>query len=176
MLQVPNASLGSAAPTRVWARNLAPVHGKVAQVDQAGGPGTNIIFNRAEADRAAFNETPPTHQLGRFGDRFVAFFRSLGYPEAEAGDLAGGLLPDALVYDMSNPIGYPNGRGLADDFADPMIAMLTRGRVPGDGVGPHTDLLDEFPYLGVRTRCRPLPRMVDHVDSGCSLRSTSTSS
>ena len=59
------------------------------------------------------------------------------------------LLPDALVYDTSNPAGYPTGRGLADDFADPMIAMLTMGRVTGDGVGPHTDLLDAFTYLGV---------------------------
>jgi hypothetical protein len=59
------------------------------------------------------------------------------------------------VYDKSNPAGYPNGRGLADDFVDLMIAMLTRGRVTGDGVGPHTDLLDEFPYLGA-----PHPRPV----------------
>jgi len=26
--------------------------------------------------------------------------------------------------------------------------MLTRDRVTTDGVGPHTDLLEAFPYLG----------------------------
>ena len=29
-----------------------------------------------------------------------------------------------------------------------MSAMVTMGRVTTDGVGPHTDLLDEFPHLG----------------------------
>jgi hypothetical protein len=29
-----------------------------------------------------------------------------------------------------------------------LAALLTRGRVTSDGVGPHTDLLDDFPYLG----------------------------
>jgi hypothetical protein len=28
------------------------------------------------------------------------------------------------------------------------FAMLTNGKVTGDKVGPHGDLLDEFPYLG----------------------------
>ncbi len=54
-----------------------------------------------------------------------------------------------LGYDPSAPGGYPSGRRLTDDPADLMIAMLSRGRVTGDAVGPHTDMLDEFPYLGV---------------------------
>ncbi len=37
---------------------------------------------------------------------------------------------------------------LTDDTADRVVALLTRGRITSDGVGPHTDLLDEFPYLG----------------------------
>jgi len=52
------------------------------------------------------------------------------------------------VYDPSEPAGYPNGRLLTDDTADLIVALLTRGRITSDGVGPHTDLLDEFPYLG----------------------------
>jgi hypothetical protein len=39
--------------------------------------------------------------------------------------------------------GYPNGRRRADDVADRTIAMLSMGRVIGDGVGSHADLLDE---------------------------------
>ena len=29
------------------------------------------------------------------------------------------------------------------------VALLTMGRITSDGAGPHTDLLDDFPYLGV---------------------------
>jgi NAD(P)H-dependent flavin oxidoreductase YrpB (nitropropane dioxygenase family) len=32
--------------------------------------------------------------------------------------------------------------------ADAFLAVLTNGKVPGDKVGPHIDLLTEFPYLG----------------------------
>jgi hypothetical protein len=127
---------------------MAPVHGTMAQIDQAGRPGTNATFNRTEADQAAFNGTPPTHQRARFGAQFVAALMSMGYSEVEAGDLALGLLPDVLGYHSSDPGGYPNGRRLTDDVVDLGIAMMTRGRVTTDGVGPHTDLLDEFPYLG----------------------------
>jgi hypothetical protein len=31
---------------------------------------------------------------------------------------------------------------------DARLAMLTNGKVPGDHIGPHTDLLPDFPYLG----------------------------
>jgi hypothetical protein len=120
----------------------------VAQVDLAGRPGIATVFNRTDADRAAFNEAPPATQLERFGARFVAALRAMGYPEVEAGALMRGLLPDVLEYDPSEPGGYPNGRRLIDDVVDRMIAMVTMGRLAQDGVGPHTDLLDEFPYLG----------------------------
>ena len=124
------------------------VHGKMTQVDSAGRPGINNAFNGPEADRLAFNETPPTDQRARFGDKFVAFLQSLGYPDREAHELALGFLPDMLEYNPSAPPGYPNGRRLTDDTADLLAALLTRGRITSDLVGPHTDLLDEFPYLG----------------------------
>jgi len=38
--------------------------------------------------------------------------------------------------------------GLTDDVVDAFFCMLTNGRVTGDKVGPHRDLLGEFPYLG----------------------------
>lgn len=37
--------------------------------------------------------------------------------------------------------------------------MLTRGRVTTDGVGPHADLLDEFPYLGAPHPVRVLSHL-----------------
>jgi hypothetical protein len=41
-----------------------------------------------------------------------------------------------------------NGRAPTDDAADAFVRVLTNGKVTGDGVGPHHDLLAEFPYLG----------------------------
>lgn len=147
VLEIPNAALGS-SPIRLWARVMVPVHGTVTQVDQAGRPGINNAFNGPEDDRLAFNETSPADQRARFGDKFIAFLQSLGYPEAEASELALGFLPDMLEYDLSAAPGYPNGRQLTDDTADLLVALLTMGRITSDLAGPHTDLLDEFPYLG----------------------------
>jgi hypothetical protein len=145
VLEIPNTSLGTVAPIRIWARTMAPVHG---QIDQVGRPLVNALFNRTTEDQAAFNQTPPTHQLARFGDQFAAVLESFGHTDGKARGLAEGLLPDVLIYDCSNPAGYPNGRRLTDDILDLRIAMMTAGSLTTDLVGPHNDLLDEFPYLG----------------------------
>jgi hypothetical protein len=148
VLEVPNAALGVGGQIGIWGRTMASVNGAVVAVDQAGRPGTNNAFNEPEGDRLEFNATPPSQQLTRFRDRFLAFLRSLGYSDAEAADLLPDYLPDVLSYDPSKPPGYPNGRRLTDDTADLLASLLTRGRVTSDLVGPHTDLLDSFPYLG----------------------------
>ena len=52
-------------------------------------------------------------------------------------------------YDPRRPASYPsNGRLLTDDVIDVFLPILTNGKVSGDKVGPHRDLLAEFPYLG----------------------------
>ena len=59
------------------------------------------------------------------------------------------LLPDILYYDHRHAASFPeNGRTLTDDVVDVFFSMLTNGRLTGDKVGPHNDLLDDFPYLG----------------------------
>lgn len=151
VLEVPNAALGS-SPIGLWARTMADVHGTMTQVDQTGRPGVFNEFRRSEDELVEFNETPPRDQRARFGGQFIAYLQSIGYPDAEARDLALGFLPDVLEYDASKQPGYPNGRRLTDDTADLWAALLTRGRITSDGVGPHTDLLDEFPYLGLPHR------------------------
>jgi hypothetical protein len=148
VLEFPNAALGGSS-LRLWARSMTLVHGDLKQVDQTGRPGTNITFNRgSEEDLLAFDATTPADQRERFGDKFVAFLLSLGYPEPEARERALAFLPDVLEYDTSEPSGYPNGRRLTDDTADLIVALLTRGRITSDLAGPHTDLMDDFPYLG----------------------------
>lgn len=148
VLEVPNTALGSSTPAGIWARTVAPVHGEVTQIDQVGRPLINAIFNKSGAEQAAFNRTPPAQQLARFGDEFLDVIRSWGYGDEEARTHFADVLPDVLVYDRSAPAAYPNGRRLTDDILDIRVAMLTKGRVTSDLVGPHSDLLDEFPYLG----------------------------
>ena len=59
------------------------------------------------------------------------------------------LLPEILPYDPTRPASFPsNGRTLTDDAGDAFVAVLTNGKVTKDKVGPHRDLLAEFPYLG----------------------------
>ena len=147
VLELPNASLGG-SPISLWARSMTVVDGELRQVDQTGRPGTSITFNRTEEDLLAFGESVPSEQRERFGERFTGFLVSRGYPEAEARETVLGYLPDVLTYDLQATPAYPNGRTLTDDTADLLVGLLTRGRITSDLAGPHTDLLDEFPYLG----------------------------
>ena len=58
------------------------------------------------------------------------------------------LLPDILSYNPGEPARFPNnGRTLSDDVVDLFFSIYANREVT-DKVGPHGDLLDEFPYLG----------------------------
>src|SRR6266404_5285481 len=87
-------------------------------------------------------------------DRFVGVFaheleHAGGYSNENAMRVARMLLPDILYYDPRHAACFPhNGRTLTDDVVDAFFFLLTNGKVTGDKVGPHSDLLDEFPYLG----------------------------
>jgi hypothetical protein len=72
-----------------------------------------------------------------------------GYAPEEAKKLVKTLLPDIMPYQPRRPVAYPaSGRGLTDDVIDHFLSLFTNGKVTSDGVGPHTDLLADFPYLG----------------------------
>jgi hypothetical protein len=87
-------------------------------------------------------------------DRFISVFaheleHTGGYTPEDGKAVARKLLPDILFYHPNEPACFPhNGRTLTDDVVDVFLSMLTNGKVTGDKVGPHGDLLDEFPYLG----------------------------
>jgi hypothetical protein len=86
-------------------------------------------------------------------DRFIGVFaheleHSGGYSAEDAASVARKLLPDILSYNPREPVRYPhNGRTLTDDVVDLFFSIYTNRKVT-DKVGPHADLLDEFPYLG----------------------------
>ncbi len=72
-----------------------------------------------------------------------------GYTPAEATRVAGTMLPDVLHYNPKRPAVYPeNGRTLTGDVVDFFLPLLSNGKVTKDNVGPHKDLLTQFPYVG----------------------------
>ena len=147
-LEVPNSALGS-KKIRLWARTLVPEHGGRGwvQVDRGALPAqTNILTGKkkdayitgAPADDARFLPVF-AHSLQHTG----------GYSPQEAKRIASTLLPDLLSYDPSGKASFPvNGRTLTEDVFDSFLAVITNGKITEDKVGPHGDLIAEFPYVG----------------------------
>ena len=146
VLEVPNSELGS-NEVGIWARTLEKTGDGWIQADRGGRP-MQAVFLVGE-EREAYLSGEPAND-----DRFIGVFvheleHSGGYTPGDAMAVARKLLPDILSYDPREPVRFPqNGRALTDDVVDEFLAILTKGKMKGDKVGPHGDLLDEFPYLG----------------------------
>lgn len=146
VLEMPNSMLGP-KEVRLWARIVIRADENWVQVDR-GARASQVPFLAGEQN--------DVYRAGEPADdaRFVGVFAHSiehigGLPPEEARRAAGALLPDLLRYDPRRPASYPhNGRRPSDDAADAFLAVITNGRVTGDGAGPHGDLLTEFPYLG----------------------------
>jgi hypothetical protein len=146
VLEIPNSDLG---PKQVglWARTLDGASGSWVQADRGALPAQAVFLVGSERDD--YHAGEPAND-----DRFIAVFAHAlehagSYTPEEARRVAATLLPDMLFYDPARPASFPgNGRTLTDDAADAFLTVLTNGKVTGDKVGPHTDLLTEFPYLG----------------------------
>jgi len=163
VLEVPNQALGTNSQVAVWGRVLVPeghngyekadqsattlkAEAHLVQIDQMGRPLTNIIFTK-EGDKNLFNRTLPPQQAALFAGKFVALLEESGRARPESQALVEQLLPDVLRYDYSSSDGFPNGRNLTDDIVN-IVLSLVKNTPVSDGVGPHTDLLVTFPYLG----------------------------
>jgi Domain of unknown function (DUF4331) len=148
VLELPNSELGD-GEVCLWHRALVSADdANWAQVER--GARTQVVpFLVPNEEKDAYVAGEPADDA-----RFVAVLgHSLehtgGYSPEEAKQVAGTLLPDIMRYDPTRPVAYPdNGRGLTDDVTDPFMAILTNGKASDDMVGPHDDLLPEFPYLG----------------------------
>jgi hypothetical protein len=157
-VEMPNRLLGANPKIGIWSRTLVPMtlqpHHRT-QADQMGRPAINTVFNHGN-DKSLFNVTQPaaqrTTKTGNgqtFLELFTAELETLGgYSPARADGIARILLPDVLTFDYSSSAGFLNGRRLQDDVIDISLNLVTNGKITGDGVGPHSDYLSEFPYLG----------------------------
>src|SRR5437667_2003468 len=147
VLEVPNTALGTNPNIGIWVRTLMPQNDEFVQIDRMGRPAINTVFNHGDA-KNTFNHIAPTQDRALFEASFVATLESFGYNSSQATQIAEILLPDILTYDYSSSAGFLNGRQLTDDVIDIELNLVTNGQVTTDKVGPHTDLLSVFPYVG----------------------------
>ena len=150
VLEAPTEAFGGQGKLGVWGRVSVPRDGVLTPVDRAGHPATASFFNTDET-KPAFNAGEPARDVEQFLDQFVEVLEHVGgYSPEDAKEAirAEGLLPDILTYDPSIPARYPNGRTLADPVVSERVAVLSHGTAAGDGLAPHADLQDRFPYLG----------------------------
>lgn len=153
VLEVPNHALGHNPNIGIWVRTLKATSdadydsNDLVQDDQMGRPAINTVFNHGN-DKIVFNNTPPSKQRALFGESFENTLKSFGYDDAHADAITNILLPDILTYNYNSSAGFLNGRKLTDDVIDIELALVTNGKITTDMVGPHTDYLSEFPYVG----------------------------
>lgn len=158
VLELPNQLLGPNPAIGVWVRTLVPMvlqPDHLTQADQMGRPAINTVFNHGN-DKNTFNNTQPADQRttqtassGTFLQEFTSELQALGgYSASDALSIAEILLPDVLTFDYSSSAGFLNGRRLQDDVIDIELNLVTNGKITGDGVGPHSDYLAAFPYVG----------------------------
>ena len=146
-LEVPSDMLGTDPVIGVWATVSVRRDGVLVQVDRGGHPTINPFINPNDV-KDEFNVRQPADDVANYLRPWSKLLEDNGYAPDEAATAARIVLPDILRYDRGRPAAYPNGRALTDDVFSARFAWLTHGKVSSDGLKPHDDLLDEFPYLG----------------------------
>jgi hypothetical protein len=117
-------------------------------MDREGNPSFNPILN-PNGIKDDFNSTDPVDDVKNHLQPLSETLRQHGYAPDEATAAAQTLLPDILSFDRTMPAHYPNGRSLTDDVFSARMAFMTHGATTPQGVKPHDDLLDVFPFLGM---------------------------
>jgi len=175
VLEVKDTTLGS--EIGVWATTSVKDGANWVQVDRMGRPAINTVVNSTgpivqapSGAKDAYNAAEPANDLADFGAAGIAALQALSsldpdegaYTDDQALALGMALLPDIVKYDTSTTaVGPLNGRQLADDVIDIELTIVTGGdplglfpdrdelgAVNSDDIGPHTDYLTKFPYLG----------------------------
>lgn len=150
VVELPTSELGAGSEIRIWGRCSVRKDGQLVHADRAGHPSVSSFFNTDET-KEEYNASEPVNDRERWTDQFVHLMGHTGNytrEEAIAAIDDDAVLPDMLVFDPSKPAQYPNGRIFTDDVINYRLSFLSKGDIPPTGLEPHTDLLNEFPYLG----------------------------
>jgi Domain of unknown function (DUF4331) len=148
--ELPTNLLGANPTVRIWGRVSIRKNGQLVAVDRSGHP-TFANFFFMDEDKLEFNRSEPAQDRERFLEPMIHVLGHVGGYSREAALAlidAEGVLPDMMSFTPSKPGRYPNGRQLTDHIVAHRLAMLSNGKIPPDGLKPHTDLLKVFPYLG----------------------------
>ena len=159
VLELPTSELGPDPSLGIWGRASVHSNGTFDHVDRAGHPTIASFFNTDET-KEQYNRTEPARDREFFLHQAIEILEHNGgysAQEAEAVIDEAGLLPDMLRYDPARPAKYPNGRTLSDHVVEARLAMISNNSVPSDGLRPHDDLLEDFPYLGTPHPSPPPP-------------------
>jgi len=159
VLELPTSELGPDPSLGIWGRASVHSNGTFDHVDRAGHPTIASFFNTDET-KEQYNRTEPARDREFFLHQAIEILEhNGGYSgqQAEAVIDEAGLLPDMLRYDPARPAKYPNGRTLSDHVVEARLAMISNNSVPSDGLRPHDDLLEDFPYLGTPHPSPPPP-------------------
>ena len=159
VLELPTSELGPDPSLGIWGRASVHSNGTFDHVDRAGHPTIASFFNTDET-KEQYNRTEPARDREFFLHQAIEILEHNGgysAQQAEAVIDEAGLLPDMLRYDPARPAKYPNGRTLSDHVVEARLAMISNNSVPSDGLRPHDDLLEDFPYLGTPHPSPPPP-------------------
>jgi hypothetical protein len=150
VIELPTSELAPNPTIRIWGRCSLRRDGALVHADRAGHPSVSSFFNTDET-KEEYNASEPVNDRTRWLELFIHLMGHTGNytrDEAIAAIDAHAILPDMLSFDPSQPAKYPNGRVFTDDVIDYRLAFLSKGDIPPSGLRPHTDLLNEFPYIG----------------------------
>ncbi len=150
VIELPTSELAPNPIIRIWGRCSLRRDGALVHADRAGHPSVSSFFNTDET-KEEYNASEPVNDRTRWLELFIHLMGHTGNytrDEAIAAIDAHAILPDMLSFDPSQPAKYPNGRVFTDDVIDYRLAFLSKGDIPPSGLKPHTDLLNEFPYIG----------------------------
>jgi len=150
VVELPTSELAPKPEVRIWGRCSVRKDGKLLHVDRAGHPSVSSFFNTDDT-KLEYNASEPVNDRKRWLDQFVHLLGHTGNytrEEAIAAIDKERTLPDVLSFDPAKAAKYPNGRVFTDDVIDYRLAFLTKGECPPSGLKPHSDTLNEFPYIG----------------------------
>src|SRR5437016_8667949 len=145
VIELPNSALES-NDVGIWTRTVDKTAEGWVQADRGGRPLQAVFLPGEKKDDYLLGQ--PAND-----DRFIGAFaheleHSGGYAPQVAKSVARKLLPDILRYDPREAVRYPhNGRTLTDDVVDHLFSIYENTTIT-DRVGPHQNLLPEFPYVG----------------------------